>query len=72
MLKSCVLQLKAVPGGQITQSFWRIVLAALFYAYLAGNEMDDRHLALIDDLDRIVSSHMAEARAGQEQEWQND
>ena len=73
MLRSCVVQLQATPTGQITKSFWRLVLAALLHAYHAESSDTDRtHIKLLDELNRTVSSHMNNTQVKQEEEWENE
>ncbi|KAF8850535.1 hypothetical protein BDZ45DRAFT_696655 [Acephala macrosclerotiorum] len=72
MLRSCVFQLKATPSGQITQSFWRLVLAALLHAHHASNETDRSHFVLIDELDQTIASHMIKTQMIQEEDWTSD
>ena len=72
MLRSCVLQLKWTPKGQITRSFWRIVLAALIHAHLASDDMDHSHILLIDEIHQTVLTHLSNSSSVQTEIWEYD
>jgi len=69
LLRSCLMQLKTLPSLQYGEKLWLIATAALEYAHSADDNTGKANVALLEEIDRVMTFHLRKGWRDEKHHW---